>query len=224
MSELKTHPIKQLPDAACSRSETTHSETARRAGISRETLYRIMRGDGKRASVQTICAVARAAGVAPVALLRLMFHDLDSGGSTLLPVLHASDHISFLADVTIPDGATVLAGQRFEKTWALQNTGGIEWVGRRFLCMDADFISARWVVRRGRRMLVPDLAAGLVRSKKSILVPNTPSGGAIKISVTFRAPLLPCDTFSRWRMVDAAGKTCFPEHTGVWCAVSVVAI
>lgn len=224
---MESHPIKQLIDAACSRSRTTHSAVARKAGVSRETLYRIMRGNGKRASVETICGVARAAGIAPVALLRLMFHDLDSGGLTQLPVQHSGDHISFLADVTIPDGSTVLAGQRFKKIWALQNTGGVEWVERQLRCVDADLVSARWVVPksgRGRRVLEPDLSPGLAPSKQEVPVPRTPSGGTVEISVTFRAPLLPCDTLSRWKMVDADGKLCFPEHTGVWCAVSVVSI
>ena len=221
---MKSHPIKRLIDAACSSKGTTHSEIARKAGVSRETLYRILRGNGKRASVETICSVARAAGIAPVVLLRLMFHDLDSGGLTLLPVQHEKDHISFLADVTIPDGSTVLAGQRFKKTWAIQNTGGVAWIGRRFRCVDSDLVSARWLVRNGERVLVPDLTPGLVPSKHEVPVPRTDSGDTAEISVTFRAPLLPCDTISRWKMVDAEGKLCFPEHSGVWCAVSVVSI
>jgi|GEM_PF-3673066 len=52
---MKSHPIKRLIDGACSRNAITHSSIARKAGISRETLYRIMRGDGQRASVETIC-------------------------------------------------------------------------------------------------------------------------------------------------------------------------
>jgi len=51
---MKSHPIKRLIDAACSSKGTTHSEIARKAGVSRETLYRILRGNGKRASVNTV--------------------------------------------------------------------------------------------------------------------------------------------------------------------------
>lgn len=220
----KSHPIKQLIDGACSRNGVTHSSIARKAGISRETLYRIMRGNGRRASVETICGVARAAGIAPVALLRLMFHDLDSGGLTLLPVTHVGDHISFLSDVTVPDRSTVMAGQRFKKIWAVQNTGGVTWVGRRFRCVDSELVSARWVNRRGKRVLEPDLAPGLSATKTEVKVPRTGSGETAEISVVFRAPLLPCDTISRWKMVDANGELCFPQHSGLWCVVSVVSI
>ena len=221
---MKSHPIKKLIDGACSRNGITHSSIARKAGISRETLYRIIRGNGQRASVETICGVARAAGIAPVVLLRLMFHDLDSGGLTLLPVTHETDHISFLSDVTIPDGSTVLAGQKFKKTWAVQNTGSVAWVGRRFRCVDSELVSARWVVRSGKRVLEPDLTPGLTPAKAEVKVPRTESGETAEISVVFRAPLLPCDTISRWKMVDAEGRHCFPEHSGLWCAVSVVSI
>ncbi|MBS0315281.1 MAG: hypothetical protein JSS05_13995 [Proteobacteria bacterium] len=55
-------------------------------------------------------------------------------------------------------------------------------------------------------------------------VPRTESGETAEISVVLRAPLLPCDTISRWKMVDAEGWLCFPEHSGLWCAVSVVSI
>ena len=107
---MKSHPIKRLIDASCKRNALGHVEVATRFGVSRETLYRSMRGNGNRASVETVCGIARAAGIAPVVLLRLMYNDLDSGALTLLPVRKDGDHISFLSDVTIPDGSTVMAG------------------------------------------------------------------------------------------------------------------
>jgi transcriptional regulator with XRE-family HTH domain len=221
---MKSHPIKRLIDAACERNALTHAEVASRAGVSRETLYRIMRGNGNRASVETVCGIARAAGIAPVVLLRLMYNDLDSGALTLLPVRKDGDHISFLSDVTVPDGSTVMAGQRFVKTWALQNTGIVEWRDRKLQCVDGEYVMARWVVRKGERMLVPDIAPGLQPEKREVAIPRTPSGESVKVSVTFRAPQLPSDTASRWVMVDADGERCFPKHSGLWCAVSVVAI
>ena len=89
---MKPHPIKQAIDAACKRQKISHSDIARNAGVSRETLYRLMRGDGNRAIVGTVCAVARAAGLAPIVLLRLMHNDLDNGALTLLPVEEDGDH------------------------------------------------------------------------------------------------------------------------------------
>jgi transcriptional regulator with XRE-family HTH domain len=221
---MKSHPIKQLIDAACKRSAITHAEVASRAGVSRETLYRIMRGNGNRASVETVCGIARAAGIAPVVLLRMMYNDLDSGALTLLPVRKDGDHISFLSDVTIPDGSMVMAGQRFLKTWALQNTGVVEWRDRKLQCVDGEYVMARWVTRKGERVLVADVTPGLIPEKREVTIPRTLSGDSVKVSVTFRAPQLPCDVLSRWVMVDANGGRCFPEHSGLWCAVSVIGI
>jgi hypothetical protein len=39
----------------------------------------------------------------------------------------ACDNSAYVADVTIPDGTKVKAGQSFVKTWALQNTGSCTW-------------------------------------------------------------------------------------------------
>ncbi|TAG48815.1 MAG: hypothetical protein EAZ30_06575 [Betaproteobacteria bacterium] len=221
---MKTYPIKWLIDAACQRDALTHAEAASRAGVSRETLYRIMRGDGNRAAVETVCGIARAAGIAPVVLLRLMYNDLDSGALTLLPMREDGDHVSFLADVTITDGSIVMAGQKFVKTWVIQNTGAVNWVHRKLKCFDSGLVTAKWVMRSGKRVLEEDISPGLKPSKKAIAIPEIASGESAKISVMFKAPLLPCDAISRWKMVDENNVLCFPEHAGLWCAVSVVSI
>ncbi len=225
---MKPHPIRLAVETACTQRGLTLSAVAAQAGVSRETLYRMMRGEGHTATVATVCGIARAIGIAPVILLREIYHDIDMGVATLLPVTHEGDHISFIADVTVPDRCMVLAGQRFVKTWMLQNTGTVPWVGRKLHCVDSEFVSARWVTLRhksGRkRVLVEDVAPGIKPTRKSVAIPITPSGASVKVSVTFQAPLLPADAMSRWKMVDASGVLCFPEHSGVWCAVSVVSI
>jgi transcriptional regulator with XRE-family HTH domain len=220
----KNYPIKTLIDHACSARGITLSAIAKRANVSRETLYRIMRGEGKGASVATLCNVSRALGLAPIVLLRAIYHDLDMGVPTLLPVSRKGDHISFIADATIPDGAMVLAGQKFVKTWVIQNTGSVTWVNRKLKCFDSELVAAKCVTRAGKRVLEEDVSPGLKPTKSLVLIPETASGESAKISVTFKAPLLPCDAISRWKMVDENDGLCFPEHTGLWCAVSVVSI
>jgi transcriptional regulator with XRE-family HTH domain len=200
------------------------SAVAAQAGVSRETLYRMMRGEGKTATVATVCGIARAIGIAPIILLREIYHDIDMGVATLLPVAQDGDHISFITDVTIPDGCMVLAGQRFVKTWMLQNTGTVSWVGRKLRCVDSGLVSARWVQRGPRRVLVEEVAPGIKPVRQSVAIPTTASGASVHVSVTFQAPPLPADAISRWKMVDESGALCFPEHSGVWCVVSVVSI
>ena len=221
---MKPHPIRLAVEAGCERQGLTLSAVAALAGVSRETLYRLMRGEGQTATVATICGIARAIGIAPIILLREIYHDIDMGVATLLPVTQGGDHISFITDVTVPDGCMVLAGRSFVKTWMLQNTGTVPWVGRKLRCVDSELVTARWVVRSGRRVLMQDISPGLKPTRTSVAIPSTESGKSVSVSVKFRAPMLPCDAISRWKMVDDNDKLCFPEHTGVWCAVSVVSI
>ena len=221
---MKPHPIRLAVEAGCARQGLTLSALAARAGVSRETLYRLMRGEGQTATVATVCGIARAIGIAPIILLREIYHDIDMGVATLLPVTQEGDHISFITDVTVPDGCIVLAGQSFVKTWMLQNTGTVPWVGRKLRCVDSEFVSARWVQQGRKRVLVEDVAPGIKPTRRSVAIPTTSSGASVNVSVTFRAPVLPADAISRWKMVDASGALCFPEHSGVWCVVSVVSI
>lgn len=221
---MKPHPIRIAVEAACERKGLTLSALAAQAGVARETLYRMMRGEGQTATVATVCSIARAMGIAPIILLREIYHDIDMGVATLLPVKEAGDHISFVGDVTVPDGCMVLAGQRFVKTWMLQNTGTVPWVGRKLRCVDSEFVSARWEQHGRKRVLVEDVTPGLKPTRQRVAIPVTQSGASVKVSVTFQAPQLPADAISRWKMVDAGGAPCFPKHAGVWCAVSVVSI
>lgn len=39
----------------------------------------------------------------------------------------ACDNSAYVADITVPDGTKINAGQSFVKTWALQNTGSCTW-------------------------------------------------------------------------------------------------
>jgi len=37
------------------------------------------------------------------------------------------DDANFIADISIPDGTTLQAGEQFTKTWRFQNTGKTTW-------------------------------------------------------------------------------------------------
>lgn len=221
---MRPHPIRLAVETACVKRGLTLSAIAAQAGVSRETLYRMMRGEGQTATVATVCGVARAIGIAPIILLREIYHDIDMGVATMLPVTQEGDHVSFITDVTVPDGCMVLAGQRFVKTWMLQNTGTVPWVGRKLRCVDSEYVSARWEQQGRKRVLVEDVAPSIKPTRRSVAIPETQSGASVKVSVTFQAPLLPADAISRWKMVDECGALCFPKHSGVWCAVSIVSI
>ena len=224
--KMHLHPIGQLISNACKKNGITATKVCEKAGISRETLYRVMRGEGEKVSVAKICAVARATKLAPLMLLRLIHDDLAKGAATLLPTLIAGDCSAFIADVTIPDGHTVMVAQRFTKTWELQNIGTVPWVARHLQCIDSDLVTTRWQTPAdgGARVLVPLDTPWLTPDAWRVAVPDTAVGENVKVSVTFTAPAQACDTISRWKMVTADGDLCYPQHVGLSCAVSVVAI
>ena len=196
-------------------------EFARRAGISRETLYRLLRGDIRSATIETIYGVARAAQVAPIQLLRLAYHNLADMPATTLTTLHAGDHSSLVQDVTIPDNDIVYANQTFTKVWELQNTGKVAWKNRSYRCVDEHLVLAR---REIDGSLTAVLDANLEPETRIIAVPDTPPGGIVRAKVNFKAPEQPCTVMSLWKMFDADGQMCFPEFTGIWCKVQVVTI
>lgn len=59
---------------------------------------------------------------------------------------------------------------------------------------------------------------------RSLPIPDTAPGGTVQLSVTLRAPPLPCTAISVWKVADADGELCFPETAGLWARVRVVAI
>lgn len=183
-----------------------------------------MRGNSNRASVETEWCVARAAEIARVGVAKDDVQGFSQRTLTRLPVRKDGDHISLLAHAMIPDRSIVMAGQRFVKIWALQNTGVVGWRDRKLQCVDREKVMARCVTRKGERVLVPDVPLGLIPEKHEVTIPRTLSGDSVEVSVTFRAPRSPCDVLSRWVIVDEDGERCFPEHSGLWCAVSVIGI
>ena len=102
------------------------------------------------------------------------------------PVARRDDAV-LVADVTLPAGATVIAGRASLKTWRVRNTGDTPWGA-------------------GYR-LAPDLAAGGV----AVAVPLVRPGATADVSVTFTAPMPIGDHRAVWRLRDAAGEPFGPE-------------
>jgi hypothetical protein len=122
---------------------------------------------------------------------------------TLEQVLFNFDDATFGADVTIPDGSIIHTDERFEKVWAIKNTG----------C----------VTRKNRYLQEENSgASGLVASTPRIAIPRTAPGETAGLSVKFRAPKYPCTCESYWKMVDPQGRYVFPKKKGVYCRVKVI--
>jgi hypothetical protein len=100
---------------------------------------------------------------------------------------------SYISDVTIPDHATVAAGQTFVKTWMVQNTGTCTWNANYTLT----FVG-------GSQM------GGTNTSVGGSVVP----GQQAKLSVTLNAPTAAGQYTGYWELANDSGET-FGEQVNV---------
>ena len=189
------------------------SEVCRQSGVSRQTLYSLSQ-PGKMPALPTIVALAEVLHTHPMRLLQIIF-DHAPISRTVTRERARSDHSAFARDVSYPDGALVLPGQKFVKTWEVHNVGKIAWEGRFLQCMDEEIV----VYSRTGETLA--LANNLVPTKNKIPVPFTKPGESAKMSVSFTAPDTLGTVLSYWKSVFADGSLCFPKARGLWCKVRV---
>ncbi len=100
------------------------------------------------------------------------------------------DSLTFVADVTVPDGTVMSPGQDFVKTWRVKNTGACPW--------GAGYVLAY---------------AGYTTQMSGQFVPLTEvvqPGEEVEISVQFKAPDQVGEYVSAWTMKNPQGKT-FPQ-------------
>src|SRR5215212_676920 len=91
----------------------------------------------------------------------------------------------FLKDVTYPDNTRLTAGEKFTKTWKLQNTGNCKWTG-----FTAAFVS-------GDKMEAPD----------SVPVPETEANSPVEVSVGLVAPSNDGAYAGNFELRDAEGES-----------------
>lgn len=193
------------------------SELCREAGVSRQTLYDLADIPRKLPTLATLIQLARVLGVHPLRLLNLVF-DSEPG---LVAALAAparklrSDQSAFVRDVTFPDDTLVFPGQRFVKTWEVQNVGKVAWENRFLQCVDEEIVV---YARSGEKLMI---AGSLKPQVQRISVPLTKPGDAALLSVSFVAAALPGTVMSYWKSVFEDGRLCFPKASGLWCKVRV---
>jgi hypothetical protein len=112
------------------------------------------------------------------------------------------DAAAFVADVTVPDGSVVAAGEPFVKTWEIRNSGTVPWAGRYL---------ERLPGRDGTACRTPD----------RVPVPPTAPGEPVRVSVTVDAPPGPATCTVHWKMVDADGRAFFPKSRPLFFEVTV---
>ena len=122
---------------------------------------------------------------------------------TITTFLSGYDDSIFIADVTVPLGSQIGTGEKFIKTWEIENIGLKVWEGR--------------LLREEN-----PTPGGLVPSTSLIPIPRTKPGERVRLSVEFTAPQLPATCESYWKMIDKIGNYSFPNKFGLNCCVKVI--
>jgi len=100
------------------------------------------------------------------------------------------DDLTYVADVTIPDGTIMSPGQDFVKTWRVKNTGACPW-GAGYVLAYAGYSNQM---------------AGQFVALTEVVQP----GQEVEVTVQFKAPSLAGEYLSAWTMRNPQGVT-FPE-------------
>jgi transcriptional regulator with XRE-family HTH domain len=193
----------------------TMKQVAQKAGLSRSGMYQLLKeGNASETKLGTLVGLARALNVHPIALIKKLVvirKDVNNQGTSK----YFGDESVFVRDVTVPDDTFMPVNSEFEKIWEIQNIGFVPWKSRRLVCMNEQTVLVHIANERIKAIDI----SNLVPFENEVPIPDTLPGGAVQISVRFRAPALPCTAVSYWKMVDQAGNLCFPNIAGVWCKV-----
>lgn len=114
------------------------------------------------------------------------------------------DQVTFVRDISIPDGTLVFPGTPFTKTWELKNSGTCPWNSNYLLVFanEGDLMNAT--------ISQPLVTSGAVQP-----------GELMKVSVTFTAPAKTGDVKSYWRLRNPAGVDFGPAGKAFWAAIKV---
>jgi transcriptional regulator with XRE-family HTH domain len=211
------HSLDSYVRERCNTLNISLAELSRTTGLSRQTLHTLASVPRKLPSLQTIVTLAEALRVHPLHLVHLVLDETPKHRTVASKGMR-HDQSAFVRDVTFEDGAQVLSGQRFVKTWELHNVGKVAWEGRFLQCMDED------IVVHSRQGEVLTIAHNLHPTVPRVAVPHTEPGQLVQVSVEFTAPKPPGTVLSYWKSTFADGRLCFPKSPGVWVKVRVISM
>lgn len=190
------------------------TDVCKRAKLSRQTFYTLDGTGEKLPTLTTIIALADVLRVHPLRLFHLVLSNMPECQPAVLR-RHPGDQSAFVRDVNFADGELVLPGQRFTKTWELQNVGKVPWEGRFLQCLDEEVVVT---TRCGEELRI---AQNLIPAQARVPVPFTEPGQLVQVSAEFTAPQAPGTVLSYWKSVFADGTLCFPKARGLWVKVRV---
>lgn len=192
---------------------------SKRAGISRQTWYRLIKADIKHIRLETLVRIADVLQVSLVDLSHVYIKQQKLREEALISKVHIDNTYPFIKS-RMPLDVLLNEDEVFEKKWEVVNASNTYWVERRLVCVDERFEVRRkskdTCLRTGRHY------GGLTPDKYHLSIPLTAPNERITLSVQFRAPKEPGTVISFWKMVNANNEDCFPEYAGLSCQVRVV--
>jgi len=204
----------------------SQTELAERAGMTRAYLHRLCAGRVPNPGVLTLQRLAQALQLPTTALVRLWVAADDNGQPCVhtQQARHVSPHdprdaLVLVGDVTVAHHSVVLPGERFTKTWAVQNAGEVPWPARRLVRQDAALVVAQ---RERNGLLTPLLNAHLSSLGQMVDMPPAPPGAVLELSMDFAAPLEKGTFASVWRVETLAGVPCYKSRCFLQVIVTVV--
>jgi transcriptional regulator with XRE-family HTH domain len=112
------------------------TETASRAGITRQALYKLLDDRVVEARLSTLVKLAHALNVHPLMLIRRLFSTRQFPSTVSSDSTYPNDNAGFVRDITFADNTIVPVNHEFDKIWEIQNLGEVEWIDRKLACMD----------------------------------------------------------------------------------------
>jgi transcriptional regulator with XRE-family HTH domain len=216
LSEFQTYLRKR-----CKELNIDGCQLAKNSGVVKSAMHKIMNGNTTQPQLTTMVAMAHSLKIHPIHLFRQLLNQNELPNYTSTGAKNEGDATGFIEDVTYPDHSRVAVNQKFVKIWKIQNLGNHDWIGRKFICLDAP---PKMDVNLPEGVEPPSTVVGLIPTSTIISMEHTPAGDCVEIAVEFTAPPYPCTVYSYWKMVDAEDQFCFPELQGLYCLVNVLAI
>lgn len=197
---MNKNGFNELIEYLISESGYSKSQLAEKAGISRSSLYNLIKGDVGECKLSTLLSLAAVLKVHPFELIQPFLRQSKPANTRTIGT-------EFIEDVTYPDYSLVMPNQRFTKIWSVLNSGTRAWENLWLTCQDQPVTgSAQY---------------GLQPVNNTVPIPYTEPNQRASVMVDFIAPSLPCTVMSEWKTTDSAGQLVFPNKSPLYCLVKV---
>lgn len=196
----------------------TKTAFARRAGISRSELYKLLSQDVGQARLETLRRLARAMNMDVLQLVGLLVRPGDAAPLEYIAQKYPGDRIGIFSLLGASARVIASGGGGFRHSWEVKNAGSVRWEGRRVVCVDDRF--AMVVNGNGKRSV--HLGPRLLPEQREIELPNLGPGDSTMLTVVFATPRHAGTATSRWKVVDREGDFCFPGLGDITCVAHVL--